>query len=70
MQAIQLHDKYTEDVIGTVLLNGGSFDEVTDAWDKYQETRNSNLEDEPDIYEFAQLNWQLCEVLELSFYQP
>lgn len=72
MEAIQLHDKYTEEVIGTVLLKEGvTFKQVTDAWDKYQEDHNSNTEQEPDIYEFVSLgNWEMCEVLTLEFYQP
>ena len=71
MRAITLHEKYTEEIIGTVLLKGNTnFDEITDAWDKYQVENNSNLESEPDIDEFAEINKNLCEVLELDFYQP
>jgi hypothetical protein len=68
MEAIILHDK-EEEVIGTVLLKGeGTFDNVTDAWDKYL----NELEDEdPDIYEFVSKgNWEICEVLVVEFYQP
>lgn len=70
--AVQLHDKYTEEVIGTVLLfDGVSFNEITDAWDNYQKTHNSNTEQPPDISEFvAEGNWEKCTVLELEFYQP
>lgn len=72
MQAIQLHDKFSEDIIGTVLLKDDvTFDDITDAWDKYQETHNSNTDKEPDIYDFVSKgNWYLCEVLEIDFYQP
>jgi len=72
MEAIQLHDRHSEEVIGTILLKGnGDFNTVTDAWDKYQDTHNTNLEEEADIYEFvADGNWMMCEVLEVNFYQP
>jgi hypothetical protein len=72
MEAIVLHDKYTEIAIGTVLLKKDvSFSDITNAWDKYQEKYNSNREEEADIYEFVSKgNWELCEVLALEFYQP
>jgi len=72
MKAIQLHDKYSEDIIGTVLLKENvEPNQISEAWDKYQETHNSNADDEPDIYEFvSDGNWEICEVLELDFYQP
>ena len=72
MEAINLHDKYTEEIIGTVVIKGtGSFDKVADAWDKYQKTNNSNTEVEADIYDFVSMgNWEFCEVLEVNFYQP
>jgi hypothetical protein len=75
MTAIQLHDKYSEDIIGTVLLKEKTKpDEIHEEWDKYQKTHNSNSDNEPDIYEFvANVNsglWEICEVLELDFYQP
>ena len=74
MEAIILHDKFTEEAIGTVLLKvGTTFEQITTAWDKYQETNNSNSQsdDEPDIYGFvAKGNWELCEVLDVEFYQP
>jgi len=72
MDAIQLHDKYTEEIIGTVLLKPDvEFSQITDAWDKYQENHNSDCEEEANIYEFvSQGNWELCEVLNIDFYQP
>jgi hypothetical protein len=71
-KAIILHDKYTEEIIGTVLLNNeNDYELVTDAWDKYQETYNSNRDIEADIYMFvADGNWEFCEVLHVEFYQP
>ena len=68
MRAIILHDK-DEEQIGTVLLKGDAdFGDITDAWDKYL----SELEDdEPDIYEFVSKgNFEICEVLDVEFYQP
>jgi len=70
--AITLHDIFTEESIGTILLKSSTdFETITDAWDKYQETHNSNTETEPNIYDFVlQGNWEYCEVLDLQFYQP
>lgn len=73
MKAITLHDKFDEDIIGTVLLNENvNFDDVCTAWDLYQEHYNSNRNNEPDIYEFEQNYGESIgfEVLELDFYQP
>jgi len=71
MRGITLHDKYTEDIIGSVLIHQDyDFADITNRWDEYQEDHNSNLEDEPDLYEFVSLNMDACEVLELEFYQP
>jgi hypothetical protein len=72
MNALILHDKYTEEIIGTVLLKEGvQNSQICDAWDEYQLTHNSNLDSQPDIYDFvAKGNWELCEVLEVDFYQP
>lgn len=72
MDAIQLHDKYNEDVIGTVILKEGiEFEQITKAWDEYQKYTNSNTEEQPDIYDFVSSgNWDLCDVLNLEFYQP
>ncbi len=71
MKAIILHDIYTEDVIGTVLLKPNvDISEVCEAWGEYQEYNNSNLDSEADIHEFAYKNHKLCEPLEMDFYQP
>ena len=68
MDAIQLHDR-EEELVGTVLLKGKAhFSDICDAWDKYlAELEN---EDYADIYEFAEKNSEICEVLPLEFYQP
>jgi len=71
MKAITLHDKFTEEIIGGVLLKENTdYSEICNAWDKYQIDNNSNLENEADIHEFAEENSELCEVLEHDFYQP
>jgi len=71
MKAIQLHDKFTEEIIGTVLLKPFvEFSQISDAWDNYQNDYNSNREEEADIYEFVKINANLCEVLNIDFYQP
>lgn len=72
MKAITLHDKFSEEIIGTVLLKENTdFAAITNAWDLYQTTHNSNTDDEPDIHEFVALgNTDKCEVLEIDFYQP
>ena len=71
MKGITLHDKETGDIIGTVILiNDGTFDMVSKAWDKFQETHTINDEN-IDIYDFvSDGNWDFCEVLDLDFYQP
>jgi hypothetical protein len=68
MEAIILHDK-EEEIIGTVLLKGeGTFDNITDAWDKYL---NELEDEEADINDFVSKgNWDICEVLSVEFYQP
>lgn len=73
MKAIQLHDKYTEEIIGTVLTQDHLYDDVCKAWDKYQKYHNSNsdIDKEPCIYDFVSKgNYELCEVLDIDFYQP
>ena len=69
MEAIQLHDK-EEEIVGTVLLKDNvEFSQITDAWDKYLTELDD--ESEADIYEFVSKgNWEICEVLNLEFYQP
>lgn len=69
MNAIQLHDR-EEEIVGTVLLKGDAdFPDITDAWDKYLAELDD--ESEADIYEFVSKgNWEICEVLNLEFYQP
>ena len=71
MEGIQLHDRDTEDIVGTVILkNGASFEQVTDAWDRYMNFRDRHPDESSDIYEFANDHSNLCEVLEINFYQP
>lgn len=71
MKAIQLHDKYSEEIIGTVLVKDHiDFGVICDAWDKYQENHNSNRDEQPNIYDFVDHFSYLCEVLEIDFYQP
>ena len=71
MKAVQLHDKFSEEIIGTVLIQDHNYDLVCEKWDKYQEENNSESENEPDIYDFVSNgNWEFCEVLDVDFYQP
>lgn len=71
MRAITLHDKYDDDIIGTVLIKKNiSFDQVCQVWDEYQDENNSNSKNIPDIYEFADKYSDLCEALDIDFYQP
>jgi len=65
MNGITLHDK-EEEIIGTIILKDNTdFSTICNHWDSYLENEN-----EPDIYEFAQLHSTECEVLNLDFYQP
>lgn len=72
MKAIQLHDKYTEEIVGTVLTQEHNYDLICEKWDEYQEENNSESENEPCIYDFVSRedNSQFCEVLDVDFYQP
>ena len=71
MEVVQLYDKFDEVVVGTVMLKEGvEFDTIANAWDEYQKEHNFGDGDEPDIYEFAELNNNICEVLYVMFYQP
>ena len=47
MEAIQLHDKFSEEIIGTVFLKGTTtFNDITQAWDKYQLKFNSESDED------------------------
>lgn len=72
MNAIILHDKFTEEEIGTVLLKEGvEFETVMEDWDKYQDDHNSNTENEPNIYEFVENGgWSYSDVLIIRRYYP
>ena len=72
MKAVQLHDKFSEEIIGTVLIQEHNYDLVCEKWDKFQENFNSESEDTFDIYNFVNQNyvWDICEVVEVDFYQP
>ena len=72
MKAIQLHDKYTEDVIGTVLVRDKANEkEICEAWDSYQEYNNSNGHHFPEIWHFVNQFPKLdLVVLEIEVYQP
>lgn len=72
MKAITLHDKFTEEEIGTVLLKEGvDFETVMSDWDNYQDTHNSNTENEPNIYEFVEDGgWSYSDVLTIKSYYP
>lgn len=79
MKAIQLHDKYSKEIVGTVLTQDYNvftqeynYDLVCERWDEYQKYNNSNTVNEPCIYDFVSRedNSQFCEVLDVDFYQP
>jgi len=71
-RAITLHDKHSEDIVGTVLLKPNvDIATLRTRWDDYQEDHKDWADDEADIYDFvAKGNWDVCDVLELEFYQP
>lgn len=74
MKAIQLYDKFDEEIVGTVLLKENvDFATITNRWDEYQKENNGNykdIENMPDIFEFAELNSDICEAINIDFYQP
>jgi len=70
--AVTLYDKHSERIIGTVLLNTDvDIETLRDRWDVYQQLHNALATDAADVYEFvAAGNWDICDVLEMKFYQP
>lgn len=73
MQALQLHDKQTEDIIGTILITDKNTNEdICRAWDKYQEYLISNDGIKHyDIWNFVNHFPEMgMEVVEIYFYQP
>lgn len=74
MEALQLHDKFTEDIIGTILLRGrDNREDIERAWDEFQKYHSSNNEKYGDIYDFVNSEWAVkmdLEVLNIDFYQP
>ena len=72
MKAVQLHDKFSEEIVGTVLTQDHNYDLICEKWDKFQENFNSESEENFDIYDFVNQNyvWDICEVVEVDFYQP
>ena len=71
MKAIQLYDKFSEEIVGTILTQEHNYNLVCEEWDKYQQENNSESENEPCIYDFVSKgSWDFCEVLDVDFYQP
>lgn len=50
-----LHEVYTEEIIGSVLIEAEYEDQLKEAWAEYQFTHNSNLDTEADIFEFYEM---------------
>lgn len=72
MDAIQLYDKFSEELIGTILITHKNPTElIQKAWREFQQTRNSNNEKEWDIYDFINAYPSMdMEIVNLEFYQP
>lgn len=72
MDAIQLYDKATEELIGTILITAKNPTELIQrAWREFQQTRSSNSDDEGDIYDFINAYPSMdMEIVNLEFYQP
>ena len=71
-KVIQLHDKFTEEIIGTILVTEKNTEEIIcDTWLEFQKYNNSNSETEPDIWDFVNEYPKMdMEVVEVEFYQP
>lgn len=73
MQTLQLHDKQTEEIIGTILITDKNTNaDICTAWDEYQEylINNDGIE-HYDIWNFVNHFPQMdMEVVEIDFYQP
>lgn len=73
MEVLQLHDKFSEEIIGSILLtDNGSIDLIQDCWDEYQKACNSESEIEADIYDFVNTyRYRVSmEIITINFYQP
>jgi hypothetical protein len=68
-KVFQLHDKFTEEVIGSVLVNDSQSDALLDAWKDYHSHYNSNShEGEADIYDFEVEYGRIgFEIIEIDF---
>lgn len=71
MKAVQLHDKETEEIIGTILVTDkNSYDEICEAWDEFQEVGLGGTY-QYDIWNFVNYFPSMdMEVLDIDFYQP
>ncbi len=67
----QLHDKFTEEIIGSVICDDAQVDELWDVWAVYHEKYNSNTSSEADVYEFEQQYGESVgfEVIQIDFIQ-
>ena len=66
-----LHDKFTEDVLGSVLIERDKSEDLYNAWRIYHNKYNSNANKEADVFEFEQQYGELIgfEVIEADFIQ-
>ena len=44
MKAIQLYDKFSEEIVGTILTQEHNYNLVCEKWDIYQQENNSESE--------------------------
>lgn len=72
MKVMQLHDKFTEQIVGSILVTEkNTEDYIVDAWENFLAIHYSNSEEEPDIWEFINHFPKMdMQYVEIDFYQP
>ena len=73
LKVVQLHDKHTEEIIGSVIIRNTEFNELCIYWDEYQQYQNLQIEESIDIYEFVeeyQDKIKILQAINVDFYQP
>ncbi|MEX0597554.1 MAG: hypothetical protein WD512_13770 [Candidatus Paceibacterota bacterium] len=68
----QLHDKFTEEILESVIIDAEDQDKLWEEWEKWHYLNNSESEEDPDIDDFihiAKQNGLDVETIEVDFIQ-
>lgn len=56
MEAVQFFDKFTEELVGTILVTEkNTREDITSAWEQYHANESSNNERSADIWSFVNM---------------